>query len=313
MKMIDQFFDTIANTPLLPEVLRDKVVCVDISNVAKFFYEDNPQEHWSYRHDFPSMVSPFTLGWYEAVAPKRTNSNGRIVEVALPPRLGWMVATIRLKPDFVTGSSNRSFLSYLFGVETPQAPFEKTLNARIARSGEEVGWLQIITLYMSDQRRIMRVGTTVEYLNAASIRILDGIAVIADKKEEEFADFYCMNLQLYFAFSLMHCKNVERVQSARDHKLDRVLEKKGRPPRFTFHTLNIEPMKKVLRYEGESEKTGLKRALHICRGHFADYTEGKGLFGKYHGRYWIPQTVKGSIEAGEARKDYRVKAGKGAQ
>ena len=34
------------------------------------------------------------------------------------------------------------------------------------------------------------------------------------------------------------------------------------------------------------DPAGLKRALHICRGHFKDYREGRGLFAKTHGIWW---------------------------
>jgi hypothetical protein len=78
-------------------------------------------------------------------------------------------------------------------------------------------------------------------------------------------------------------------------------------PQTRFHTVVIDPMKKILRTEGQSERLGLKRALSICRGHFADYTHGGGLFGKHHGVYWIPQHVKGAAEAGTVVKDYAVK------
>jgi hypothetical protein len=50
----------------------------------------------------------------------------------------------------------------------------------------------------------------------------------------------------------------------------------------------------------------LSRAFHICRGPFAVY-EGSGLFGKYFGRFWIPQHVRGSQSSGIVVKDNAVK------
>jgi hypothetical protein len=47
-------------------------------------------------------------------------------------------------------------------------------------------------------------------------------------------------------------------------------------------------------------------ALHLCRGHFANYKDGKGLFGKYHGVYWMPPTLKGSSAYGKVNKEYQV-------
>ena len=65
-------------------------------------------------------------------------------------------------------------------------------------------------------------------------------------------------------------------------------------PTEHYKTLVIEPLKAILRNEGRAHEHGLQKAMHICRGHFADYTQGRGLFGKYHGKYWMPSTVRGT-------------------
>jgi hypothetical protein len=105
------------------------------------------------------------------------------------------------------------------------------------------------------------------------------------------------------AVSFMHCKNVNIVP----HE-PRVTGK--RQPRnashIRFHTLQIEPMKKIFREDGNSEETGLKHALHICRGHFKDFSKGKGLFGRYKEIYWWDNQVRGSGEHGAVLKDYSI-------
>src|SRR6266567_1480451 len=77
-------------------------------------------------------------------------------------------------------------------------------------------------------------------------------------------------------------------------------------PVFTFHTIDIEPSKQVLRTEGHISENGLARALHICRGHFAHYTAEKPLFGKYTGTFYRPMHIRGTAEQGISVKDYRV-------
>jgi len=64
-------------------------------------------------------------------------------------------------------------------------------------------------------------------------------------------------------------------------------------------------MRRVLETEGQSQTLGIPRALHICRGHFATYTE-RPLFGKYRGTFWVPMHVRGAVEAGRTTKDYTV-------
>lgn len=107
------------------------------------------------------------------------------------------------------------------------------------------------------------------------------------------------------AISLMHCKNVELVRKPQNPKLAKAYRRRHKEPLLTYHVLDIEPMKQVLRDEGDSEHSGLRHALHICRGHFKDYRE-RGLFGKHKGLFWWESHLRGSAEVGTRVKDYRV-------
>jgi hypothetical protein len=108
------------------------------------------------------------------------------------------------------------------------------------------------------------------------------------------------------ALSFLHCKNVTLATNTPPAKLSRAHQKRRGRPLMTFKTLEIEPMKRVLKHEGRSETTGLKKALHICRGHFKDYSK-HGLFGKYKGLYWWDSHVRGNAAQGTIVKDYAVK------
>jgi hypothetical protein len=115
----------------------------------------------------------------------------------------------------------------------------------------------------------------------------------------------------FFALSFLHCKNVSLTPVAPDARLNRERGRHGMKPFVRFHTIDIEPMKKVLRGEGGSETNGLKKALHICRGHFATYTDDKKLFGRVTGTFWKPSHVRGSIKEGVVVSDYRVNPPRG--
>ena len=54
------------------------------------------------------------------------------------------------------------------------------------------------------------------------------------------------------------------------------------------------------------DRTG--RRLHLARGHFKDFRNGPGLFGKYKGIYWWDQQMRGSGDLGEVKKGYNVHA-----
>lgn len=122
------------------------------------------------------------------------------------------------------------------------------------------------------------------------------------------AHYYFTPVLLANAFA--HCKNVKisEMPPEPQRPLKNSQKRRGvqQVPHYSYHVLDIEPMKEVLRTEGQSEKTGLTRALHICRGHFATYTDEKPLFGRVTGTFWKPMHVRGSIKAGIAAKDYNV-------
>lgn len=109
------------------------------------------------------------------------------------------------------------------------------------------------------------------------------------------------------AISFTHCKNVmveDHVPS--DKLIQRSLQRRG-VPKVTYKTLIIQPMREVLQREGGmAHGNSAQKALHICRGHFADYRE-RGLFGKHHGVYWIDMHVRGQRKDAVVLKDYAVK------
>lgn len=109
----------------------------------------------------------------------------------------------------------------------------------------------------------------------------------------------------FLAVSFMHCKNVVLADERLPRHERRRAERAGRPATI-YKTLDIRPMQQVLRTEGDIEHTGLKRALHICRGHFATYSPDKPLFGRVTGTFWKPMHVRGSAKEGVVIKDYAV-------
>lgn len=109
----------------------------------------------------------------------------------------------------------------------------------------------------------------------------------------------------FLTISFMHCKNVELKNTIPSAPLSKKHEKKYGKPLIRYKILEIEPMRKVLESEGQDRSLGLKHALHICRGHFKDYTE-HGLFGKYKGLYWWDSHVRGDSSRGTVVKDYSI-------
>jgi len=116
-----------------------------------------------------------------------------------------------------------------------------------------------------------------------------------------------------WAMAFAHCKNVELERAPyRGPKKKRPSKRHRQRKRYRFHVLNIQPVCQAARKveEGDTPDDRRKAALHICRGHFKDYSE-RGLFGRedLKGRYWWPMHTRGSRKEGIVVKDYSVGPG----
>lgn len=118
----------------------------------------------------------------------------------------------------------------------------------------------------------------------------------------------------YMTLSFLHCKNValEEHKPEYHHVRNKSAKRRGETgyQPAIFKTLNIYPMSPA---SGQKTDVGSNQSassthkrMHIARGHFRNYLEGAGLFGKYHGLYWVPSHVRGSKESGVVSKDYKI-------
>lgn len=124
--------------------------------------------------------------------------------------------------------------------------------------------------------------------------------------EEGISCFSNVMSPVFFALAMCHCKNVEMRDATESHGPNAKWKNRLRVPDIKYRILEIEPAKKILRESGKSDEVGLAKALHICRGHFATYTEDKPLFGHTVGTVWKSSHVRGDIKAGAVVKDYSI-------
>ena len=112
--------------------------------------------------------------------------------------------------------------------------------------------------------------------------------------------------QLNCFLKLLDCKNIGTIDNEPPAKLNKSRVKKGKQPIFTYKTLVIKPT-------GERQQSlaaqGLwENRIHLCRGHFKEFSIEKPLFGKYSGRYWWQPAVRGRNREGVVMKDYDVRS-----
>jgi hypothetical protein len=117
--------------------------------------------------------------------------------------------------------------------------------------------------------------------------------------------FQCWMSPLKYTLAMLECKNVtsERVLPTRQQR--RMYERRGEPIPNEHRIIVKVPGKGTHTLAGPRRPGEAQIPAHMVRGHFAEYTEERPLFGKYSGRFWIPAHVRG---VGDAQpREYVVK------
>lgn len=302
-----------------------------VDNVSEYLYAGTDQEIWDWGRDFPNLAPPFPTFWMEAVGPKVMRSTIYPSGVKIVP-LEDRFATTGVFAQAYRRPKGASTVDFLAGVVRGFPGLAETLHLNMLSQAEKDG---LTTLLYSEPEWAMCLSLFLEHRNKHYSRyllsrlfFLDGAGALVDPAadaEDKYHSIWTVGIApdvasagqtavedaavILFPFglaiSLMHCKNVELVEHRVPSKLQKAYRKRRKREMFRYHVLDIEPMKKVLRMEGDSERVGLKRALHICRGHFKDYRE-RGLFGQHHGIYWWESQLRGDGKLGIVSKDYNV-------
>ena len=266
----------------LPVILAD--------NVAEYRHASERTLHFADPSDFPNVAPPFPDFWIEF-----NYSDGNRIAV-------WMHAEdcSEIKgelPRTETGENPRWHMQCRIMVAADGgivcAPFD--FNMFLSKNGTPLRFLNIL-----DQWGCIH-GFPWDVEEAAGI-----LKSVPDLGSAVTSPIGIALLTLCF----MNCKNVAVEKREPDAKLSRAFQRRHGTPLTRYHVLDIDPMRKILKDEGGSETTGLKQALHICRGHFKTYTAERPLLGKTTGTFWWPMHVRGTTEAGVSVKDYRVLAPK---
>lgn len=265
-------------------------VVVEATNVAEYYIglmSKRSPSILSLKEDIPCARLPFDQMFVEA---KRENL-GRC-------RVGWGLASVSKNNDLALDAWTKN---------DGRDDFDRDWSSAVVGSGF-AAW---------DGVAIHHLGLVVYHIDNYG-RLAANPSFIASESASKLGEasdcdvlrFLTESLApVLLALSFMHCKNVTLDAVDPDAALNRERRKAGLKPFVRYHTINIEPMKQVLRTEGGVEENGLKRALHICRGHFATYSDS------FMGRplaepmtVWRPAHVRGQASEGVVFKDYRVSA-----
>ncbi len=115
-------------------------------------------------------------------------------------------------------------------------------------------------------------------------------------------------LPVGLAQTLMHCKNVRTETAESNPKHAKAFARKNGVRPSKFRKVVIDPMRKVIQGHGGIKGIGAQKAMHIVRGHFAEYTSEAPLFGMVTGKFFRAMHTRGNAELGVKKPDYKVKA-----
>jgi len=105
---------------------------------------------------------------------------------------------------------------------------------------------------------------------------------------------------------LLHCKNITTDTIEAPARLNRKREKCGKQPLFSYRVLRVTLPSSAAGHKKTGPPIAHNR-VHLCRGHFKEYTQENPLFGRHTGLYWWQPHVRGQNRDGVVMKDYSVK------
>ena len=260
-----------------------KAKVIDATNVLEYIVEREGSASWTgaFDRDIKNATPPFELCWVEMAVPNEISPQ---IE-----RIGWAIVA--------TGRQGI--------VEKLRWTLAGTMAVQIRhRPGSaESGVLSPVVnavCFLDDNGDA--ICPPVFSLNQAWYRA----------EQDDWAAFWGHTsiFACLLAFCFMNCKNVSLDQVEPCRETNKKRSKAGLKPFLRYHVINIDPMKQVLRTEGGVETNGLKKALHICRGHFATYADS--MLGRKLDKpvtVWRPSHIRGSAKQGVVVSDYVVKAG----
>lgn len=274
----DMFFDLLAA----------EVVLAD--NVADYYYSSG-QDHWPLEA-FPNIAPPFPTMFVD-----------------------WPVPKLIMPGEQTVAAQNLRCGLLIHSFEADQSdPEIRNLRETCPVGFSEPKWICESLLFSKVGKQLLLPGySTVWYVTAEgtmaapAVRLSFGPMVQEPEIQEYLQLHAARNLHVPFlALSFLHCKNVtiRKVTPPSPWKNAKVAAR--HPPTTTYSVLEIKPMQRVLATEGRSGVSGVQRALHICRGHFKDFSKGGGLFGRYKGVYWWDMQTRGNPAAGIRVKDYEL-------
>lgn len=318
-KMLERHYDTL--TKHFPA--GTDIPAIEITGAARWFLEESEKTYWSYSEDFPSVMLPYPYTWMEYLPPKTINQGGQREHI---PRelqaMGCMAVAVEVNEGEEQDVIRADMLGKLIfesaaeqGIQTVRPPADADTQRRIQtalEAGHSAKWIVIFKMYAETMNRAFDLYGMATYLDSEGRMIPDlhiffgqGPYFAGPGANASGPVVGPHVFPFLFALSLMHAKNVTLEDVPTSPALAKKHAKRGRPT-LRFKTLRVISMRKAASASAAPGESSSRQAMHLARGHFKDFRDGKGLFGKHKGLYWWDMHVRGDKANGQIVKDYEV-------
>jgi len=135
------------------------------------------------------------------------------------------------------------------------------------------------------------------------------LALGEEKQKEKDICYAQMRMRqgwVMHTFARLNCANVQLVPVSDGHKFHRHSDQ---PHASVWHVIQITAAPNIRHsVSAEAGEEERHHRFHWVRGHYADYTKGRGLFGnpKLRKVFWIPEHQSGEEELGTVVSSYQV-------
>lgn len=273
----------------LAEGLRSDLVHVDISNVADYLESIPYKEVTQKEEDGDGYIPPWPMCWMEFRTP--ASDAGNITDIGV----------VILTHDLSDGRSERWWQERRGGLEIPDARFGIVFDMFVWVAGDTAPQGPVGAMYVA----VDQDGRILDRVEAEGRTTRLGAQIETAFGFDGGTLWHILDVCL-FAVQFANCRNVERIEVLPMRQQRRAAERKGEPIN-SHYVLAIDANTQRKAYP-KGDRVSMNKRLHVCRGHFATYTEDAPLFGKLTGRFWVPAHVRGTTDHGVVGKDYAVLA-----
>lgn len=303
------------------------IAVFDIQNVADYLFlldDDLPGD--TFEAAFPNIAPPFDHFWME-FRPQWHVAESKVPLCDRPERIGVFFTTlsrasVNRTQKLRDAVADPNVVAHMF--QDPDVEWILFCTAFFQIGGDTIGPMLTYLLTVDKNGKPLITEQPYGESVARGIPALPSRRMVQSAHElaaaepdvdvQEFLKDIIMEIgkdamtPCLLALTFIHCRGVttreQEQQLTRQRR--RLIERTGEKPPTRYHVLEIEPLKAAIAYATDGQKTGLTKALHICRGHFAVYGEDKPLFGHYVGTVWRPSHIRGRDSEHVVEKQYVI-------